>query len=158
QSRLSPRGHSGLLRCACNDDVEIAWAYRSPSTCAVASAPHAPHHLLDMGDRSFRQNAVAEVEDQPALRVVRQHIVDRAIERRAAGDQRQRIEIALDGDARLHALADEGRLGSPVDADSIDAGCLDIDWKLRRGATGEADDLRVRDFRANACDDAARWL
>ena len=33
------------------------------------------------------------------LRVIRQHVVDRAVERRAAGDQRQRIEIALHGDA-----------------------------------------------------------
>ena len=48
-----------------------------------------------------------EVENQPAGRVIRQHVVDRGIERRAAGDQCQRIEIALDGDAVLHPLADQ---------------------------------------------------
>ena len=60
-----------------------------------------------MGDRGFRLDAVAEIEDQPALRVIGQHIVDGAVERGAAGDQRQRIEIALHRDQALHALADQ---------------------------------------------------
>jgi hypothetical protein len=68
---------------------------------------HPPDHPLDMRDRGFRQDAVAEIEDQPSFRVVRQHIVDRAIERRAARDQRQRIEIALHGSFGLHPLADQ---------------------------------------------------
>jgi len=43
---------------------------------------------------------VTEVEDQPALCVIRQHVVHRAVERGAAArDQHQRIEIALHGDA-----------------------------------------------------------
>ena len=81
------------------------------------------------------------------LREVRQHVVDRAVERGAARDQRQRIEIALDGDAALHALADEGGLGGPVDADGIDAGRIDIGRQQRAGAAGKADDLRVRHSR-----------
>ena len=36
-----------------------------------------------MRDRGFRQDAVAEVEDQPAARVIRQHVVDGAVERGA---------------------------------------------------------------------------
>src|SRR5437667_11362328 len=32
-----------------------------------ASPPHALQHLLDMGDRRLRLDAVAEIEDQPAL-------------------------------------------------------------------------------------------
>ena len=74
---------------------------------STAIRPHPLQHLLDMRDRGFRLNAVAEVEDQPAAGVICQHVVDRAVERRAAGDQRQRIEIALHGDAVLHALADQ---------------------------------------------------
>ena len=116
--------------------------------------PHPLQHLLDMRDRGFRLDAVAEIEDQPALRVIRQHVVDRAIERGAAGDQRQRIEIALHRDAVLHALADQRRLGRPVDADGIDAGCLDISRQQRAGASGKADDLRIRHFLAHALDDA----
>src|ERR1700722_15010644 len=57
--------------------------------------PHPLDHPLDMGDRGFRLDAVAEVEDQPALAVIRQHVIDRLVERVAAGDQGQRIEIAL---------------------------------------------------------------
>src|SRR5882724_786527 len=71
----------------------------------TAIRPYPLHHLLDMRDRGFRLNAVAEVEDQPAAGVVRQHVVDGAIERGAAGDQGERIEIALNGDTALHALA-----------------------------------------------------
>ena len=73
-----------------------------------------------MRDRGFRQDAVTEIEDQPAFRVIRQHVVDRAIERGASGNQHQRIEIALHGDLVLHPLANEFRLGGPVDADGID--------------------------------------
>ena len=69
--------------------------------------PHPLQHLLDMRDRGFGQDAVAEVEDQPAGRVICKHVVDRRIERRATGDQRQRIEIALNGYAALHPLADQ---------------------------------------------------
>ena len=47
------------------------------------SAPHPLQHLLDMGDRGFRLDAVAEIEDQPPLGVIRQHVIDGAVERRA---------------------------------------------------------------------------
>ena len=81
-----------------------------------------------MGDRRLRLDTMAEIEDQAPLRKIRQHIVNRAVERIAAGDQHQRIEIALHGDFALHALADEGGLGGPVDTDGVDAGRLDIAW------------------------------
>src|SRR5882724_7367262 len=64
--------------------------------------PHPLEHLLDMRDRGFRLDAVPEVEDQPAGGVILQHVVDGAIERGTAGDQRQGIEIALNRDAVLH--------------------------------------------------------
>src|ERR1700737_4000985 len=38
--------------------------------------PHPLHHLLDMPDRGFRLDAVAEVEDQPPAGVIRKHVVD----------------------------------------------------------------------------------
>src|SRR5665213_2202696 len=102
---------------------------RSPDddSCASFSSGMRPHpldHLLDMRDRGFRLDTVAEIEDQPAFGVIRQHVVDRPVERSAAGDQRQRVEIALDRHAVLHVLADQYRVGRPVDADRVDAGCL----------------------------------
>src|SRR4051794_35982283 len=69
--------------------------------------PHPLYHLLDMRDRGFRLDAVAEVENQSAASVVRQHVVDGTVERRTARNQRQRIEIALHRDAVLNALADQ---------------------------------------------------
>ena len=59
-----------------------------------------------MRDWRFRLNAVAEVENQPASGKIRQHVIDRAIERRTTGDQHQRIEIALNGDAALDFVPD----------------------------------------------------
>ena len=95
--RARPTSSSAAGRC---DGRRIA-------TLSPLIRPHPLDHLLDMRDRGFRLDAVAEVEDQPAAGEIRQHVVDRAIERSAAGDQRQRIEIALNGDAVLHALADQ---------------------------------------------------
>ena len=60
-----------------------------------------------MRDRGLRLDTVAEIEDQPSPGVIFQHVVDGTIKRRAARDQHQRIEIALHGDAVLHALADQ---------------------------------------------------
>src|SRR3954465_15922794 len=48
------------------------------------SAPHPLQHLLDMGDRRLRLDAGIEIEDEPPLREIRQRVVDRAVERRAA--------------------------------------------------------------------------
>src|SRR3954470_13764119 len=118
------------------------------------SAPHALKQLLDMGDRRLRLDAVAEIEDEPPLRKIRQRVVDRAVERGAACDQHQRIEIALSPSLGLHALADEGRLRGPVDADSVDAGRLDEPGELRTGTARKADDLRIRHLGAHALDDA----
>src|SRR5258708_3537489 len=88
-----------------------------------------------MCDRGFGEDGGAEVEGQPAHHVIRKHVIDRGIERRAAGNQRQGIEIALNGDAVLHALADQRRLGGPVDADGVDAGCFHIAGQQRTGAS-----------------------
>src|SRR5690349_8442209 len=115
---------------------------------------HARDHLLDVGDRRFRLDAVAEIEDQSALAVARQYIIYRAIECRAARDQRQRIEIALHRHLALHGLPDHRGVGSPVDADGIDAGRADIIRQLPGSAAGKADDLRVRYLLAYAFDNA----
>ena len=52
----------------------------------------------------------------------------------AAGDQHQRIEVALHRDAVLHAVADQGRLRRPVDADGVDAGGVVVFLPLRTRA------------------------
>src|ERR1700744_6602884 len=82
------------------------------------------------------------------------YLLARAIERGATGNPCQRIEIALNGHAALYTFADQRRLGRPVDADTVDAGCFDVSWQQGAGASREADDLRVRDLLAHAFDDA----
>ena len=58
-----------------------------------------------MRNRGFRLDAVTEIEDQPPRREIFQYVVDRTIQRVAAGDQGQRIEIALYGDLGVHTVA-----------------------------------------------------
>src|SRR2546421_99595 len=69
-----------------------------------------------MSNWSFRQDAVTEIEDERPRGKILQNIIDGAIERRAAHEQHQRIEIALHGDLVLDMPAHKCRLGSPVDA------------------------------------------
>jgi len=49
-----------------------------------------------------------------------------AIQRRARGDQHQRIEIALNGDGGSARARGSTTARPPVDADGIDAGGIDI--------------------------------
>src|SRR5215218_1187355 len=58
-------------------------------------APHLRDHRLDMIDRRLRDDPVAEVEDVRAAAGGAQDRVDAVPERIAAGDERQRIEVAL---------------------------------------------------------------
>src|SRR5215218_1306127 len=68
-------------------------------------SPYALEHLLDVSDWRVRQNAVAEIENKrPAAERCKKRI-DAAIERRAAGAQRQRIEIALHRPFALDRIA-----------------------------------------------------
>ncbi len=117
---FSPQNKSSSEELASSGRLEGCAARKS-----LSSAPHPLQHLLDMGDRCLRLDAVAEIEDEPPLRKIRQRVVDRAVERGAACDQHQRIEIALNRNLALHALADEGRLRGPVAADRVDTGRLD---------------------------------
>src|SRR5690606_33914850 len=77
-------------------------------------------HLLDMRNRGIRRDAVAEIENKRSRRKCLEHRVDRGIERLPAGDQHQRIEVALHGDAALDALARKVLVDHPVKPDRIE--------------------------------------
>ena len=49
-------------------------------------APHPLDHALDMRDRRFRQDAMAEIEDMRPAREHFHHLIDFAVERGAAGE------------------------------------------------------------------------
>lgn len=57
---------------------------------------------------------VAEIEDERPLGKRRENIVDATIERSAAGEQRQWIEISLHRHAPLDLVAHKGRVGRPI--------------------------------------------
>ena len=56
---------------------------------------------------------VAEIDDETPLGKRRENIVDATIERSAAGEQRQWIEISLQRHAPLDLVAHKGRVGRP---------------------------------------------
>jgi hypothetical protein len=88
----------------------VACAKMSSGSCWIALAlvrSHPLQHLIDMRDWRFRLNAMAEIEYEPAIAEVRQHIIDGLIESGAACDQRNRIEISLHRHAGLYAVADQ---------------------------------------------------
>src|SRR3546814_11076528 len=58
-------------------------------------AAYAPDQMLDMGYGRVGHDAMAEIEDMGANGKSRKDAVDRRIERRAAGDERKAVEIAL---------------------------------------------------------------
>src|ERR1044072_3705203 len=95
-------------------------------------APHAREHLFYVGDRRLGQNAVAEIEDEGLVRERGEHVVDRTVERGAARQQHQRIEIALHRPAALDALARKRPVDHPVEPDGIDLDLLHI--ARQRGA------------------------
>src|ERR1700733_5626814 len=75
---------------------------------------------LHMGNRCVRQDAVAEVKNK---RLSSERFLDgigRTIERRSAGEQHQRIEIALNSPQRLNIVAREIQFGHPIEPHRID--------------------------------------
>ena len=111
-----------------------------------------------MGDRRFRQDAVAEIENERSLRQGLDDRVDRAVERRAAGEKRQRIEIALYRPAGLNLIACEAKLHRPIEPDRIDRYRFEIARKLGPGAAGKADDARAGNLLSDRGNNAGRRL
>src|SRR6185437_5703255 len=108
------------------------------------SPPYAREHLLDMRDRRLGQDAVPEVEDEASARKRLKHRIDRTVERAAAGEQHQRIEIALHGPPALDLIASEDPIDHPIQPDGVDRHLLNITPQRRAGSTRKADDPRAR--------------
>src|SRR5262249_43201557 len=102
------------------------------------------HHPLDMRDRRLGKDPMAEIEDEGAVGEGLEHGVDRAIERRPAGQERERIEVALNGDATLDMLARKRPVDAPIEADRIHRNRVYVARQLGPGAPRKPDHLRVR--------------
>src|SRR3954453_2063037 len=91
----------------------------SMTRTSLLRAPHLRDHRLDMIDRRLRHDAVAEVEDVRAAAGGAQDRVDAVPERIAAGDERQRIEVALRREPLRKLRQEQVRLERPVERDRV---------------------------------------
>src|SRR5579872_3770340 len=111
-----------------------------------------------MRDRRLRQNAVAEIEDERAVRQRFEDRVDRAIKRRATDHERERVEIALHRAHPLNMIARKAELDHPIEPDRIDGDGFEITPELARRAARKADDPGARNLLAHRFNNPAAWL
>src|SRR6186997_1945387 len=109
-ARCAPH-HCVAAGCARRPRLRRRALVRLPSARCPLSIPDPAQRLFDMRNWRFRQDAVTEIEDERPRPEVFQNFVNGAIERGAAGEQDQRVEIALHGNFALHVLADKAGLG-----------------------------------------------
>src|ERR1700730_92951 len=81
---------------------------------------HPCDQTFHMGDGRVRQDAVAKVEDEWVRSERFEDGIDRMIERRTAGEQYQRIEIALNGPQRLNLITRKTQLYHPIEPHRVD--------------------------------------
>src|SRR3977135_2483021 len=73
----------------------------------ASCSAHTGEHLLNMGNRGLRHDAMPEVEDEWPGRKRLEYSVDRPVERDTAGDQHQWIEVTLHRQAGLELVSGE---------------------------------------------------
>ena len=117
---------------------------------------HSLEHALDIRNRSFRQNAMTEIKNQWALAKLLHDIVHLAVERCAARQQGQRIDIALHRHARLQSVASNRALESPINTYRADSGHLHVRECHCTCAAWKTDNPGVRDLPAHTRDNFLR--
>ena len=96
---------------------------------------------------------MAEIENKWALRESDKNCVDRAVQRRSAGKQGQRIEIALNRPPLLDHRPRKLKLDRPIKPNRIDCNRVEIATELRAGAARKADDACSRNLGTDLFDD-----
>src|SRR5262245_27303072 len=108
-----------------------------------------------MCDRRLRQDAVSEIEDEGPLGKRLEYVIDRAVERSAAGEQHQRVEVSLHRHAPLNLTTRKSRIDRPIEADGIDRNIFHVAQERSADTTRKSDYLCARyvaaHFRNNAC-------
>src|SRR5580693_6998011 len=99
---------------------------------------------LHMGNRGIRRDAVAEVENERLWSERFEDGIGRTIECGSAGEQRQRIEIALNGAQRLNLIARKAQLRHPIEPYRVDRYRFEVTQQFRSCAARKADDARRR--------------
>src|SRR5262252_5230736 len=133
--------HTYMRRSDAHSDVILCPAY-------------ACKHLLHMCDRRLRQDAVSEIEDEGPLGKYLEYVVHRAVERSAADEQRQWIEVSLHRHAPLDLITGKNRINRPIEADRIERHVFDVAQERSADPTRKSDHLRTRYVAAYFRDDA----
>src|SRR5215468_9640597 len=120
--------HTYMRRSDAHSDVILCPAY-------------ACKHLLHMCDRRLRQDAVSEIEDEGPLGKRLKYVIDRAVERGAAGEQHQRVEVSLHRHAPLDLISRKSRIDGPIEADGIDRNIFHVTQERSANATRKSDYL-----------------
>ena len=89
-------------------------------------APDAFNQPLDVAQRCFRQDTVAEIENKRTLRKGSKNCIDRTIHGCTAGKQSQWIEIALNRTPLLDHRPRKFKLDRPIEPDRIDRNRIQI--------------------------------
>src|SRR5208282_6044260 len=110
----------------------------------LSSAAHPSHQAFHMLEGRLRQDAMAEIEDMRAGLESLEDALDVLVETGAAGDQRQRVEIALQGEAFGQRGDGDPWLDARVEADRVDFSDACEFSQLRPRAARKGDDPRVR--------------
>ena len=76
--------------------------------------------------RRVGQDAVAEIEHEGRVPQQVENFAHPPLKMRSAGEQEERIEIALHRQAALQVLPDEGERHAGIAADGVDAGPLRV--------------------------------
>src|ERR1700730_14959272 len=111
-----------------------------------------------MRNRRLRQDAVSKIEDERPSGKLLENLVYAAIERIAPRQQHQRIEIALYHNTRRNMLARKFEIHCPIETNRVDCNIIDVAKDSRSNSTRKPDDLGVRNFTAQLCDEALRRL
>src|SRR5688500_7735674 len=89
---------------------------------SAAPAPHDAEEVLDIGDGCLLADSVPEVENVGAVSKRLENVLRLALQLGSAGEQEQRIEIALHRHPGWKLARGPQRIDCLVEADRIDAG------------------------------------
>src|SRR3569833_1103898 len=105
---------------------------------------HLAQQLLDVGDRRVLEDAMPEIEDVRAVGESVKDALDSGSQWLTAGDQRERIDVALDGQSGGQLLRRPDRIDCFIEANSRDSCLASIGIELAAGSIWEADHRYLR--------------
>src|SRR5262249_46019308 len=111
-----------------------------------------------MCDRRLWQDAVSEIEEEGPLETRLEYVTDRAVQRGAAGEQHQRVEVPLHRHAPLDLITRKRRIDGPIEPDGIDRNIFHVAQECGADTTRKSDYLCPRYMAAHFRNDARRGI